>query len=259
MILLSRLIKYGWNIGEQKNKVISIKQFQENLQKEEPCVDPDHSHLLLEEKMMILKQAKAEAEEIVYQAKSHADSIKNEINHEKNEWENKAAILSNEAKQMGFDEGFREGQQRGYEEVGALINEAVQIVETSKLDYQKKIQSSEQTILDLGLKVAEKIIGEELSGNHDHFLAIVRTALKEARDYREIQLHVNPYYYGLLISQKEDLRKIFPKETELYIYPDPDLSEQSCIIESANGRIDASVDQQLEEIKRKLFELLESE
>nr|WP_077211520.1 flagellar assembly protein FliH [Bacillus dakarensis] len=256
---MSRLIKYGWNIGEQKNKVISIKQFKENHQEDELPVEPDQSHFLLEERKHILDQAKEEAEVILNQAKSQADAMKAEISHEKANWEKQAAALSNKAKQMGFDEGFQEGQQRGYEEVRELIGEAVQIVENSKLDYQKKIQSSELTILDLGLKVAEKIIGEQLASNPDHFLAIVRNALKEARDYREIQLHVNPYYYGFLISQKEDLLKIFPKETELYIYPDPDLPEQSCIIESASGRIDASVDQQLEEIKRKLFEMLESE
>jgi flagellar assembly protein FliH len=259
MILLSRLIKYGWNIGEQKNKVISIKQFKEDQHEDELLVEPEQSHHLIEEKKLILEQAKEEAKEILNEAKSHADAIKAEISHEKTNWDKKAAELSNEAKRMGFEEGFQEGQQRGYEEIRVLIDEAAEVVENSKLDYRKKIQSSELTILDLGLTVAEKIIGEHLTNNPDHFLSIVRTALKETRDYREIQLHVNPYYFGFLISQKEDLLKIFPKETELYIYPDPDLPEQTCIIESTSGRIDASVDQQLEEIKRKLFEMLESE
>lgn len=52
---------------------------------------------------------------------------------------------------------------------------------------------------------------------------------------------------------------LFPKELDFYIYPDEELSEMDCIIESANGRIDASIDSQLEEIKNKLIELLESE
>ena len=49
------------------------------------------------------------------------------------------------------------------------------------------------------------------------------------------------------------------KDIDFYIYPDDELEETSCIIESENGRIDASVDSQLEEIKIKLFEMLESE
>jgi flagellar assembly protein FliH len=52
---------------------------------------------------------------------------------------------------------------------------------------------------------------------------------------------------------------IFPKDTELYIFPDDELEESSCIIESENGRMDASVDSQLQEIKVKLTELLEGE
>jgi len=140
-----------------------------------------------------------------------------------------------------------------------LIDLAKQTVTSSKSDYQRTIEQSEPTILEIGLKVAERILGEHLDGTSEHFISIVKRALKEAREYREVQLHVNPLHYEFLLSQKEDLLKIFPKETEVYIYPDGELSQNSCIIESANGRIDASVDQQLLEIKAKLFELLESE
>ena len=43
-------------------------------------------------------------------------------------------------------------------------------------------------------------------------------------------------------------------ETEMYIYPDNDLAENACIIDTDGERIDASVDSQLHELKTKLFE-----
>jgi flagellar assembly protein FliH len=69
---------------------------------------------------------------------------------------------------------------------------------------------------------------------------------------------VNPSRYSFLLSRKDELIALFPREVDFYIYPDEDLLEEACLIESANGRIDASVDSQLDEIKNKLIDLLES-
>lgn len=207
----------------------------------------------------IISQALREADLIIAEARANQELVEKQLQQEKLNWEEEVVQLSKQAQQSGYEAGILEGRTKGYAEVQGLIEEAKQVVHTSKGDYHRKIESSEQTILDIGLKVAEKILDDYLEENIEHFLSVVKRALKEAREYREIQLHVHPRYYEFLLSQKEELLLIFPKETELYIYPDSDLSEQSCIIESANGRIDASVDSQLEEIREKLFEMLESE
>ena len=57
-------------------------------------------------------------------------------------------------------------------------------------------------------------------------------------------------YYQYLLSQKEELITIFSHETNLFIYPNEDLPEDGCVIESESGRLDASIDTQLLEIKR---------
>lgn len=257
MISLSRLIKSGWTTSEkQENKVISIKTFR--VEKEEMEEVPSKTEVLAE-KEAILAEAKMKADAMIAEANAFRESLEVQLHQEKLSWEQEAIRISDKARQEGFENGYQEGRQQGYSEMLSTIEVAKQTVEGSKQDYRRKIESAEQTILDLGLKVAEKILGELLEEKKEHFLGVVKRALKEAREYREIQLHVNPIHYDFLLAQKGDLITIFPKETELYIYPDADLSVQSCIIESANGRIDASIDQQLEEIRAKLFELLESE
>ncbi|MGM9956219.1 MAG: FliH/SctL family protein, partial [Peribacillus sp.] len=121
------------------------------------------------------------------------------------------------------------------------------------------LESSESVILDIALNVAKKIIGQQLEAKEETFLSLVKGAIKEAREYREVQVHIHPSRYQSILSHKDEMIAIFPKEAELYIYPDDELDESSCIIESENGRIDASVDSQLLEIKAKLSELLEGE
>ncbi|GIN61525.1 putative flagellar assembly protein FliH [Robertmurraya siralis] len=254
---MSRLIKSGWSkVEEQENKVISIRSFK--VENEEVDVDAADIEISMQQKE-ILNEAKEEANRIVAEARAFQEQVQAQLQEERNNWDEEVVRLTNQAQESGYEAGFLQGKEEGYQQMHELIEQARETVNLSKTDYHRTIEESEPIILAIALKVAERILGQHLEGQSDHFLSIVKRALKEAREYREIQLHVHPAHYELLLSQKEDLIKIFPKETELYIYPDGDLTELSCIIESANGRIDASVDQQLLEIKAKLFELLESE
>lgn len=254
---MSRLIKSTWVPQElsNENKVISIKTIKSTSTNGADLSD----FVSFQEQERILSAAREEAQKIILEAQEHANENQERMLNERNAFNMELQLLAEKARQEGFSAGFEEGRQAGFDETREFIENAREIVNLSKFDYIKRVESGERTILTLALKVAEKIIGESLTGDSEQFLPIVKRALKEAREYREIQLHVHPNHYEFLLSQKEDLIRIFPKETELYIYPDMDLTEQSCIIESANGRIDASVDQQLDEIKRKLFDLLESE
>lgn len=257
MISLSRLIKSSWPVPEEKEtKIISIKSFKVDVQEME---EPISSANCTVEREEIIQQAQREADAIIAEAKAYKDSVENQLQQERLNWEQEVVLLSNQAQESGYEAGLEEGRVQGYNEAKGLIEEAKQVVAVSKEDYYRKIESSEHTILDIGLKVAERILGSHLEEKPEYFLSVVKRALKEAREYREIQLHIHPSYYEFLLAEKEDLLQIFPKETELYIYPDADLSEHSCIIESANGRIDATVDGQLKEMKEKLIEMLESE
>jgi flagellar assembly protein FliH len=254
MTSLSRLIKSHWaNPTIEKQKVISIKMMHLNTDHEQPAVV--HYHSQMEE---VLASAKKEAERLVEEASIQAHSIHEQVIYEKETWEQEKKAIAEDSKREGYSEGLAEGKNQGYKECQEMLSFAKEVVDSAKEDYQKHIASAEKTILNLGMKVAERIIGQKLIENESVFLSIVKRALKEAREYNEVQLHLNPIHYGFILSQKEDLLTVFPKEVDIYIYPNEDISNQSCIIESANGRIDASIDSQLEEIKRKLMELLES-
>lgn len=255
MISLSRLIKSQWATqNSEDKKVISIRVL-ETLTRN---LDEDDVEVEVNPKEM-LEQARSEADSILQDARLQADHLRNDLEQERLYWEQQKIEIAEAAKSEGFTQGLEEGRQQGYTECLDLINFSKTVVDSSKQDYLNKIESAEKTILHLGVKVAEKIIGLKLEEDEETFLAVVKRALKEAREYREIRLHVDPKYYDLLLSQKEELLAIFPLETDLYIYPDDEIQENGCMIESANGRIDASIDSQLQELKQKLLELLESE
>ncbi|WML43700.1 flagellar assembly protein FliH [Neobacillus sp. PS3-40] len=252
---MSRLIKSQWaNPTSENQKVISIKMLHLNTENESAPIDHYDS-----KKEEMLTKAKQEAELLVQNALLQAQSIREQIALEREAWDHEKKEIAEEAKRDGYAKGLIEGKDQGYQEYQDSLSFAKEVVTTSRKDYQQQIVSAEKTILRLGMKVAEQIIGLKLVESETTFLSIVKRALKEAREYKEVQLHMNPVHYGFVLSQKEELLAIFPREVDIYIYPDEDLSKETCIIESSSGRIDASIDSQLEEIKRKLLELLESE
>ena len=257
MILLSRIIK-SYQAKEQAENGVSIKirPFPTiELDQEEQEVEIDHIPIYEQ-----IEQAKHEAEMILHDAREQAQAILEEIQQARNQWElEEKPMYMEQAQKEGYQQGKEDGIQQGYSEMADILAHAKDIVALSKQDYEKRIESAEPVILELAIKVAEKIIGLELNETNDTFLSIVKRTIKQARDNREVQLHVHPTQYPFILSQKEELDAIFPKNTDFYIYPDEDLSENSCIIESENGRIDASVDSQLHELRTKLIEFMEGE
>jgi flagellar assembly protein FliH len=257
MILLSKIIKSQWAQAiYDEQKIISIKVL-ESMKETDSLADINFQAAAKQKEL--LNQAYSQADMIVKEAEFQAKSIRDQILQEKSAWEHEKARLMEEAKHEGFSKGFDDGKIQGRKEYHDQILFAQEVIKTAKKDYESQITLAEKTILKIGICAAEKILGQKLSESEDCFGSIVKRALKEVRESREVQLQVHPCHYDFLLSRKDELAVIFPMETSIYIYPNDELTETSLFVESANGRIDASIDSQLEELKRKLLELLESE
>jgi flagellar assembly protein FliH len=252
MILLSRLIKSQVAYpAHAEKKLISIKKFQvceiqENEQTE--IIQPSHD---------FIEEAKLEAEQIIQAAKKEQESIYADLKQEKLNWEQEKVNLMNEAKNEGYQSGWKEGESQGYAQYHSYITDAQKVITAAKNDYHSYLESSEKTILELALKIASKIVATKIEDDQKYFLSLVKKAVKEVKNFSETQIHVHPTQYEFLLSKKDDLLSIFTHDTNLVIYPDSDLREGNCIIESPSGRIDAGIDTQLTEIKNALIECLE--
>ena len=106
------------------------------------------------------------------------------------------------------------------------------MITAAKKDYQAYLESSEKTILELALKIARKIIATKIEDDQEYFLSLVKRAVKEVRNFQKykfmcIQINMNFYYL-----RKKNFYRFLLNDTNLVIYPDSDLSEDSCLIES---------------------------
>lgn len=261
-ISLSRVFKFPFsheNIGEVKT--ISIKSFEE--EKPADTNNEDEAELLKNKKQALmveieqkLQEANEQSAQLIEAAQLEAEEIRASLVQEEEEIRNRLIEIQDEAKQTGFNEGFEQGLESGKSEYEGVIQEARDVVTLAKEDYFKTIEKAQPVILDLALEVAKKIVGNSLRTEDEYWGNVIESAVAEVKEQKEVRLYVHPDWYDKTLKHKDELENMLSQVEQLYIFPDVELTPLGCIIETPYGRIDASVDSQLSEIKKHLHEKL---
>ncbi len=171
-------------------------------------------------------------------------------------WEEEKIVLQKGAYEEGFGQGYEEGIQKANSDMIDSLKLANQTIENSKENARKYIEDQEHVILELALTAAERIIGASLDRDEDVFISIIKRGLKEAREMKEIKLYVSPKYHGIVTKNRDELAEMFPTDIPFFIFVNEDLNDTDCYIETNRGRIVVSIDDQLNELRLKLSEIL---
>lgn len=269
-ILLSKIIKSGYSKQRASEaKTISIiKKFQN----EELVGNDDNSNAVVVEEQQRNKETaatveleqkieekKLEAEAIIKKAQEEAEKIQRQIHEQLQNAEQEQMQLFEQAKQSGFDEGYSQGQKEGLQSYNEFIEQAKNIVSMSEVQFNQQIEEAEPLIVELGVALANRIIGTELSEDHEKWNSMLRQVMGEVREHEHIKIYVHPDWYELTVQQKDELEQLLSHCEHLYIYPDAGLMKHGCVIETKHGRIDASVDRQLNELKAQLLAKLKED
>ncbi|WJY28739.1 flagellar assembly protein FliH [Sporosarcina trichiuri] len=174
-------------------------------------------------------------------------------------WEAEKAELQQKAYEEAFQVGYEEGMKKSMSDMQETIRKANETVETARQNGEAYLESQERLILEIAVKSAERIIGQQLDEDPDLFLSIVKRGLKEVREMRDIKVYVSPDCYKLVSDSREELASIFPPDVPMLLFVNDEFDNDECYIETNHGRIVVSVDEQLNELKERLVELLESE
>ncbi|MCM3637878.1 flagellar assembly protein FliH [Sporosarcina luteola] len=173
-------------------------------------------------------------------------------------WEQEKTALQQQAYEEGFQVGYEEGRSKSISDMSESLKVANEVTLHSKENALKYLEEQERIILEIAMRTAERILGKKLEEDEEVFLSIVKRGLKEAREMKEIKLYVSVFQFELVSSNRAELASIFPPDVPFLIFANDDFDTNDCIIETNQGRIVVSVDEQLNELKEKLVELLES-
>jgi len=263
MTSLSRIIRSIYTQSNDENvKKIQIRDMFEMHEVENEEI-PLQKQMTMEEVLEERERLFAEARAILHAEREAFEQEKQmffqEIEHVKQSWEEERPERVQEAYDEGYGQGYEDGTNKANEAMAHSLQTANEVILHAKENARKYIDDQEAIILELGLTAAERIIGASLERDNELFVSIVRRGLKEAREMKEIKIYVSPTYYALITSNRDELAEMFPTDVPFMIFVNEDLeNDTDCFIETNHGRIVVGIDEQLNELRLKLHEILES-
>lgn len=142
------------------------------------------------------------------------------------------------AREKEIESARAEGYERGLQE----WNAAIAAVDAARDRYAVE---SEPELVRLAVRIAGKIIGEELQTSPEAIVSIVRECLHGLRRERSLTIRAQPDDVDILRGRIDRLREAAGPDRSIEVVADPAVGPGGCIVESEYGFIDARLETQL--------------
>jgi flagellar assembly protein FliH len=155
--------------------------------------------------------------------------------------------------------GYEEGLTKGREEGSQQIQPAIELLQ----DWGRVLQSEkeelarhyETDVLELGFRIAEKIIGLEISTRQEAVLSIVQQALRKIVNADEVIVRANPEDLRILEQAREKLMSEVGIRAPLELRPDSSIARGGCVIDTESGMLDAQLHSQMNRLRTQITEV----
>lgn len=238
------------------NKVIQIKSI--DVIKNHPK-DVQQSHNLEEQYVDLqqkIERAQEELRQLQYEKERLLKDTEDKITKQKEQWAEEKQAFRQQVHEEGYEAGYSLGKEESMKQYEKLIQQGNQIVESATKDYHDTLRQSTHMIIDLAIHTTKKVIKKEFENSPETFKQIVVDAINDITNQEYIHIFVHASQYERLLQQKNELKQLLDDHTNLSIYVDQEAAEDSCVIEYPSGKIDASVDTQLSQIRQALREII---
>ena len=259
MTLLSKIIRSSIaNLDNEPLKSIHIRNLslQQDSSGEQPQLSLD---ALLRERDRLLEEAKEEIDMERTGLMEQKQQTQVYIEQERLKWEAEKQQMKHQAYEDGFQQGFEEGHLKAQSDMATAVQQANETMQHTHDNAKKYLDEQERVVLEVALRSAERILGSILHQDESYYLSFIKRGLKEAREMKEIKLYVPTNYHALVSSNRDELASIFPVDVPFMIFVNEDLQATDCYIETNHGRIIVSIDEQLNQLRLQLTEILESQ
>src|SRR6056297_187138 len=221
---------------------------------ENPVVRREHSSAGQAESL--IRQSKQRADELVRLAEQESNAIISRARDEAAEVvesDRKKAYESGykSGSEDGYKDGFQAGKTESAKESRRIISEAKKVLRTAHSESREYIGRTEEEIIELSVKIAESLIKKELQLDDSIIVGIAKSALAEVRDRKQIVISAGKRESMVLQNHLHELREICPNGV-FTILKDETVPGGGCLVETEIHVIDATVDRQLENVRKVL-------
>ena len=199
-----------------------------------------------EEQVPDLEEIKAQAQEILDDARTQADEMKETAQSEidaQRRW----------AMEEGKKEGYAEGYRKGVLEADKMKTELEAEKRRLEAEYDQLIEELEPKFIDTITEVYSHIFGVALADNRDILVHLVDSTLRQVESSRTFIVHVSREDYPFVNMQRQTFAEgAAAGRGTVEIVEDITLKQGECMIETDGGIFDCGVDTQLTELTNKL-------
>ena len=158
------------------------------------------------------------------------------------------AALEREAFTKGYAQGERAGLEAGGKRAEAMLRRVAQTIEELGGLRQTLIQETEREMVQLALTLARRVVHREVTLDPELAAALAHVALERLGTTTPATIRLNPEDYTVVAQDGARWGG-----QSVTVVPDPSISRGGCLVESAFGSVDATIEAQFDELSRALF------
>ena len=152
-------------------------------------------------------------------------------------------------KKSAFDEGYRTGLAKAAADIEVFKGNLKEFMGAPK----EVFEYIAPDILEISVDIAKKIIKKELEADPQVLLDIIIDVLKNvSKNEAKVNIRVNPQAVAFLKDSLPTVTYEYGIEAKINIISDPSIEFGGCVFQTNNGIVDASIDTQIEIIKKAL-------
>ena len=150
-------------------------------------------------------------------------------------------------KKSAFEEGYRKGMEQANADMETFRNSFSEFMNAPKNVFEYIAPD----ILEISVDIAKKIIKKEVESDPQVLVNTIVDVLKTvSKSEPKINIRVKPQAVQFIKDTLPNITYEYWIDAKVNIIADPSIEEGGCIFQTNNGIVDASIDTQLEIIKK---------
>ncbi len=154
-----------------------------------------------------------------------------------------------QAKQAGFQDGFKAGNSRGEVEAKKAVQQFGLAISDAIAQRETMLREAKQHILELVLQISKKVTCDAVQINPETTLKMISGVIDSLTDRSQIKIKVHPDHLAIVKQNMETLIAASPSIKELSVEADPRVHLGGCFIETPSGDIDARLESQFDVVR----------
>ncbi len=157
----------------------------------------------------------------------------------------KAIQIREESRKLGYDEGHKEGFQKGENEASLEFEPFFKTFDQCVRDltvFRKKMYGKvEREMVEMVVGLTKKVVHHEMSIREDSIKEMIRLAVDSVLDKETMIIKVNPADKGYAESFRPELHLLFDEIRNITFEASPAMERGGCVIETNFGTVDAQI------------------